>query len=269
MTSQGYAVLISEEGHLRPADIARALAAARKIPFQDAIQSAHKCWGIVEEGVSKEAAEADAHALNQAGLKALAIPAGLLEDVPAARSIKRMDFSPAGLFPGPESEQGQAQRVAWERLALIAAAGYRETEVWKAPPGEGSDPAKKMLKMSITLLTGMPTSLGLGQKPAEKKAEVSDFVFILDMVFKEPPERLRIEAGRFDFSCLKERMLCGGLGNFKLLSAELAKAAPKALLSRGAKVLLENRPVREMGYDGPADLERESRWLLTLKALKP
>jgi len=265
--SLSYAVLISEQEQLRPADIARALAASRKVPFQDMMQAARKCWGIVEDGLSKPDAEAAARALNGAGLKSIAIPSALVEDLPPAEPVARMQFSPEGMFP--ESKEGELPRVDWRNLALVAAAGFKETEIHNVECAENPDFAKKLIKTGLLLMAGIPPGLGSGKKPLAKPVEISELVFVLDMILKEPSRRMRIDARHFDFSCLKERMAYDTQSNFKLLVGEVARLAPKAQLNHGAKVLLEKRPIREMGYDALRDMERECRWLMSLDALKP
>lgn len=260
-----YAVLIAEEAQLRPADIARALAAARKVPFQDTMRSARRCWGIVEEGLGKAEAAAAAASLTGAGLRAAAIPGTLVEELPEAEPVCRMEFSSEGLFPETRAGGG---RVPWTRLALIAAAGFRQAEAPRPAAGEAPDPAKKLLKLGFTLATGLPTSLGLGKPPPAPTAPQAEFLLFLDLILKEPARRLRIEGARFDFSCLRKRMLYDVLGNCRQLTADLAAAAPAARRNRGARVFIENRPLREMGYDALSDMERECRWLRTLEALR-
>lgn len=266
MRENDYAVLIADDASLRPADIARALAAARKVPTLDLMGPARRSWGIIEEGVSKAAADDTRRALAQGGLAALAVPIGLMEDVPALSSTASLELTGDQL--GFCDRRGKQDRAPWGALNLIAAAAYKESTVRKADPEPGSNKGKEILKAGFSLMTGLPTSLGMGPKPVEKTAEVSEQVFLLDLYLKAPFGRLRIEPQRFDFSCLKARMGYGVSGNLRILLEELTRHAPAAAASRGAKILLEGRPVREMGYDGPSDLDRESRWRLTLSALK-
>jgi len=261
-----YSVLIAEEADLRPADIARALAAARQVPFQDMMHSARRCWGIVEERLGKAEAAAAAAALSGAGLRAAAIPGSLVSELPEAEPVLRMQFSSDGLFPETRAGGG---RVPWTRLALIAAAGFRQAEAPKPAAGEALEPAKKLLKLGFTLATGLPTSLGLGKPPLAPTAPGAELILFLDLVLRDPERRLRIEGARFDFSGLKKRMLYDVLGNCRQLTADLAAAAPAARRNRGARVFIESRPLREMGYDALSDLERECRWLRTLEALRP
>lgn len=266
MNDAAYAVIIADDASLRPMDIARALAAARKVPALDLMGAARRSWGIIEEAISKEAAEAVQQALAKGNIAALVIPTGLLEDIPPIIPATALEFSGASL--NFFDRQEQRRQATWESLSIIATAAYTVITGHKSAPDPQASRGKEMLKAGFSLMTGIPTSLGMGPKPVEKKSEVSDQAFLLDLYLKGPVERLRIEPQRFDFSCLKARMGFGMLGNIRILLEELTRHAPLAATSRGAKVLLENRPFREMGYEGPADLDRESRWRLTLAALK-
>ncbi|MEK7746106.1 MAG: hypothetical protein AAB576_05520 [Elusimicrobiota bacterium] len=262
-----YAVLIAEEPHFKPSEIARALAALRHVPFQDLVGPMRRCWGLVEEGCSKAEAEAAAAALASAGLASLAVPAALLEDLPAARPVSEMSLDAGGFLYG-EAPAARG-RAVWPRVRLLAAAVYAEAKAPAPATAAFTDPGKKLARTAFSLMTGIPTSLGLGGKQAERKQEATEQVSLLDIVLEGPPERLRVDARRFDFSCLKTRMVYDVLGNFRQLIRELAGQSAVASRNRGVRVLLEGKPIREMGYDGAKDLERESRWLLTLQALRP
>jgi hypothetical protein len=102
----------------------------------------------------------------------------------------------------------------------------------------------------------------------EKTEQHQDLVFYADIFYHHPFRRLRIAAARFDFSCLKERKLYQAQANCKLLIGDLARMAPDAWRNHGTKILLEGKPMHTMGYVSLEDLEREARWLLTLRALE-
>ena len=260
----GYAVLIADPGHFKPAEIARALAALRKVPVHDVANAARKCWGIVEDAVGERAARELAAALSREGLSALAVPSTLLEDLPPPQPVARLDLSPEGFFPELGS---RSRKVGWESLALAAAAGFRVTLTRKIKTEEGPGLGRKALKIGLTL-AGIPVGLGGAKKEVEKTLESSDLVFYLDLILKDSGGRFRIDAQSFDYSCLKARMGYNALGNFKQLLTEFVVRAKEAACNRGAKMLLDGKPVREMGYESLADLERESRWLLTLQSLR-
>jgi len=115
--------------------------------------------------------------------------------------------------------------------------------------------------------TGLPIKIGGRKRPAEKTHEEHGLAFYAELHYEDPSRRLQIDASHFDFSCLGERMLYQAQGNLKLLIGDVVRAAPEAWANHGTRVLLEGRPIRTMGYRSLEDLEREARWLLTLRRL--
>lgn len=245
-----YAVILAAAEHFKPVEIARALAALKKVPEQDLVPAARRCWGLIEEDIDEASARELSAGLDKAGLAALAVPKNLIEDLPAVRVMPLLaPFKP-------------------ERLAILAAAGYKETTTRKLKTSEGPDLARKAIGMGITMMTGLPTSIGKAKKEVEKTVENTELVFFLDLVLKDPAERLRIDVQDFDFSCLGAKKTYGAIVNFRQLIYDLADVSPSAVRNRGTTFLLEQKPVRDMGYEDLRDLERECRWLLTLSALK-
>jgi hypothetical protein len=84
----------------------------------------------------------------------------------------------------------------------------------------------------------------------------------LDLVLTQPLVRGRIAAQRQDYGLLKERMLHGTAANFRILAETLA-ARIQCRRNRGAELFLAGKPVQQMGYETPADAEKELRWMLT------
>jgi len=246
-----HAVLLKRPEQFQPAELARALAAIRKVPFQDALLRAKSCWGIVEERMGEEAARDLAARLEEAGLGAAAVPEDRIAVLPPTRLAAKEDFESA----------------PWARAGLLAAAGFCKTESRTVTVREGPGLAQKAASLGIMMATGLPIRIGPKQSEVHRTVESSDLVFYLDLAFRGPEQRLRIDAQDFDYSLLGERMAYGTMTNFRQLVADAAARSPQALRSRGARTILEGRPLREMGYESLADLERESRWLLTLQAL--
>ena len=58
------------------------------------------------------------------------------------------------------------------------------------------------------------------------------------------------------------------LANFRTLACELARRAGSAMKTRGVGILMAGEPITAMGYESLDELDRESRWLLTLALLK-
>lgn len=263
MTEGAYAVVLAGPEQFRPAEIVRVLAALRGVPAIDLQAGVRKSWGLLGLDLSEAEARAWASALGQAGIKAKALPQALVEDPPPAQAAARLDYSPEGLMAEAD---GRPRRVAWEGMALLAAGGWVQTTQAKAAEGSGPKAASRLMRLGL-LAAGIP--LPKAPEPApEPPRETRDLVHFLDVVLAEPALRLRVDAQGFDYSCLKARKVYDAFGNFKQLLGDLVDLAPRARRSRGAELLLAGKPVREAGYEGLADLEREERWLLTLRALQ-
>lgn len=254
-TAFKYSVLVARPEDFQPEAVARVLGALRELPWQDALPAAQRCWGIPAEELEKGAAQDLVARLALEKVRAVAIPGNLLEDLPEPVGLQRLDWAADGLRvprrrEGPriradeEPERPEPVRVVWERLAVIAAGGFAVEE--------GSAPRSAAKR----------AARGKGARADEELS------FFVDLLIREPEQRLRIDAQAFDYSLLKERMTYSALENLRAVVAELAQRAPEARLSRGARVLVERRPLREMGYRSREDWERETRWLLALETLR-
>lgn len=229
--------------------LARVLASLRGTPVQDQVLLAKRSWGIVDEDLSEAGARALTEGLRASGVECLACHSSALVELPEAESATKVDALPDA------------------RPSLIAAAGITVTSTATKTVNAGPSPAQKAVGTAIMLTTGMPLKIG-GKKRAVKKTETQqDLVFCMDLVYDAPGRRVRIVASEFDYSFLGARKLYQALGNCKLLLTDLVGAAPEALQNHGTRVLMQSQPVSTMGYGSFEDLEREERWLLTLRAL--
>jgi len=237
-------VILTRPDQREPMILAKALAAFRKTPVQDQIVPARKGWGIIAEHIGSEEAQRLVEGLRQSGLESKVVPS--LAALPAAQAITRWETS----IP--------------EQPVLMAAAGITVTSTTTKTIQEGPSAGQKILSAGILLTTGLPIKIGGKERTVEKTQQHSDLIFYLDLIYQDPLRRRRIDAQRFDYSFLKERKLYFLMGNFKLLLGDLVQAVPAVWRNHGTRVLLDNKPVQTMGYESLQDLERETRWLLTL-----
>jgi len=243
--ASSFSVILTRPDERDPVALAKALAGIRNTPVQDQVGPAKSGWGVVAENVSAGEAQRMTEDLRQAGLASQVV---------------------STLAPLPESQPlTRWEPAAADRLVLIAAAGITVTSTTTKTVKEGPSAAQKILSAGILLSTGLPIKIGGKDRLVHKTQQHSDLVFYVDLLYRDPPRRLRVDAERFDYSFLKERKLYFLMGNFKLLVGDLAQAASTSWRNHGARVLLENRPLQTMGYESLADLERETRWLLTLQ----
>lgn len=242
-----YAVLLASQEALKPGPLAQALAPVLKCPAMDLASPMRRCFGLVAVDVEEASARAQAQALDKAGLPALAVPVNLLEDLPRAEPL-------AGLsLPQP--------------VALVVAGAFTERSSKTVKTEEEAGSGERALAIGITLATGLPPSLfGVGgKKEVERRIEKSELLFYADVYAGKPLRRLRLDAQDFDYSVLGERKGYDAPGNFRKVLESVCSGA--ARLGTGAKGLLVGQPIRQLGYETIADMEREARWLLTLTAL--
>ena len=227
--------------------LAKALAAVRKTPLQDQMIAAKRSWGILAENLSETDAQDLVQQLRPGGVETIMLPQSALTSLPEAK--------PAALY----------DPLASAKPVLLAAAAITVTSTTTKSVKEGPSAAQKVLNTAILLGTGLPIKIGGKERTVEKTQQQSDLAFFMDVYYPAPLRRFRVDAAHFDYSFLTERKLFQIFGNFKLLVGDLAKGSPEAWHNHGTKILLEGKPIQTMGYGSLADLERESRWLLTLQ----
>ncbi len=244
-----YSVVLKGGPLPKPAALAQAVAPVRKAPVHDLMAPMRRCWGLVELDCDEPAARTLVSRLGEAGIAALALPANLIEDLPPAEPARTLE-------------------TRLEPPALLAAAVFRATSTRVVKEETGPSAGERALKLGLSLATGLPMGLmgGGGKRIVEKNVESSELVYFLDIYLGRPLRRLRIDAQDFDYACLGQRKGYDAPGNFRRLLEMLSPAAKS--LNAGARGLLDSKPVRELGYDSLADLDREARWLFTLESLK-
>jgi hypothetical protein len=231
-----------------PTSLAKALAAVRGTPVQDQALAARRAWGIVADDLSEAEARALGNSLRSAGVECAVGPTAKLARLPPAEAVRTLDELPA------------AQPI------MVAVGGITVTTTTTKTEKAGPSPGQKAASAAIMMATGLPIKVGGRKREVTKTQHDQSLFFCADLYYEAPSRRVRVEASTFDFSCLSERMLYQAQGNLKLLIGDLVEAAPEAWKNHGARVLLEGRPIRTMGYGSLEDLEREARWLLTLRA---
>jgi hypothetical protein len=244
-----FSVILAQRNAHDPVALAKALAAAHQTPLQDQMVFAKSCWGVLSESLGQNEAQNLKLTLGQCGVQTIVCPSTSLISLPAAEAATAI------------------QLLSAAKPVLIAAAAITITSTTTKKIKEGPSAADKIVSAGIMLTTGLPIRIGGKERTVEKTQHQSDLVFYLDVIYRSPLRRLRVDAQNFDYSFLKERKLYQVMGNFKLLVGDLVKGTPEAWQNHGTRVLLESKPIQTMGYGTLADLERETRWLLTLQQL--
>lgn len=261
MSAEGpssHVVILGESKEIPTVQIAEALAAHKKIPFQDAIHDVRVSWGFLGHNLAEMEAHELAAALISKGIPAQALPVDSLRDLPIAQFVKALELRGAELVLTLPS--GEMHSVAYDQIKVIAGTGLTVREVSKEKVTEGRTNTQKMVNVGL-LLSGIPLSVGKRKTVVEKTTVKEDILFYLDLLVEGPTRRFRIDAQALSYSFLKERMLHNTLQNFKTLLGELTRSAPQAHVNRGTRFLVKNQILTQMGYESFSDLERETLWL--------
>ena len=258
-TAPATVAVVLKERPASLAPVAQAWAAVFGIPVFDASKKVRDAGGILLENAPREVADKLAAGLGKAGVVSVVAPMDRLARlVPAVDcKLRREGDGLKAQVPG-----GADVMLPLARIRILAVFALKETTRDVKKVTEGPTLASKALRMGISLSTGIPLPKQK-TKVVEKVTENEAFVFFLDVVTTDG-KRFRATADALDYGFLGDRKLHQALGNFKLLIADLAVACPNALRNLGAEIMLASRPVSQMGYSSPADVDRELRWMLTV-----
>ncbi|MBI5240551.1 MAG: hypothetical protein HY926_08770 [Elusimicrobia bacterium] len=261
-----YAVLLSRPEQLDFHALAEALARLRSVPVLDAVHEARSCWGILGGHQEEAAARQEAAALAAAGFSTLALPENLVEDLPDAVMAARAELKPeASDFYGAEAAP---LRVTAQDVVLLCAVVLKREATQTITTQKDISLGQKALQVGLLMATGLPIGTARMRKEEKKTVPSPELWGVLDIVLKDPARRLRLFSESFDYSCLGADKVYDTLGNLRVLARRLAALWPEAGRNRGLGFILEGKPQREMGYETLDDLEREARWLLTLRTLR-
>jgi len=242
--------------------VAAVLAKHSVLPAETLLPVVRRSWGIVAEPSPAEEAEALAADLISAGLSAVAVPVGLLEQPPAAILVTKADLSGDGLDVLAGKGKTLPERLIWTHMKVLSAGVV--TETGQKTVTEGPSLTEKSVRLGATLVTGLP--LMGGKTQTRQVAEERRMPFI-EMIFVSPVRRIRILADGFDYTALGPKMSYSAELNFRALVRELADRAPGALRAKGARAIMAKAPSGELSYGSFEDVQRELRWLSALDAL--
>ncbi len=262
-TRPPHAVLLRAPARFDAKAVAAILAGRGRLPAETWLPVVRRSWGIVAEPSAAEEAEALAAALSAAGLAAVAVPVGLLEEPSVAITVTKAELSGDGFDVLAGRGGAQRERLIWTHLKVLSAGVVTESALKTVT--EGPTLAEKSVRLGMTLATGLP--LMGGKAKTRQVAEERRTPFI-DMVFAAPARRIRIFAAEFEYTALGPKMSYSAELNFRALVAELAVLTPGALRGRGARSLLAKAPSGELAYESFEDVSCEERWLLALAALE-
>jgi len=261
------AVILAHAELFDPVRLGTQWAAMKGLPLPDALHEARQWWGILGENMAEEDARRTSEAWAKAGVGCRVIEMAKLAALPPpapAAGLSRQATSCVWRL-----RNGQSASTDCKEWAVISAFTYQEEDRRVFKPAEGPSPVEKVVSAGLFMATGLPIRIGQKKKDAEVRRKPGETVSCLDILGGAPLGRWRIEAAAFDYSCLGAAKQYSALLNYSVLLKDLTGAAPQALRSRGARIVLEKKPMTEMEYPSLEAAERELRWLVTLSRLPP
>ncbi len=259
-----YVVLLRQPEKIAFPALAAVLARARGCPTLDALAVARSCWGILEEDHAEAAAQRLSASLIAAGFESLALPQNLIADLPPEVAVVKADL--ASQTSGFCTADGELHPAVDTRL--LCAAIFKRSVTQTIKVQKDISFTDKALQVGLLMATGLPIGMSRMRKEVDKTVVGSELWGVLDLILMAPLRRLRVLSDGFDYSCLNEDKAYDTMSNFRVLACRLAALWPEAGRNRGLRFILDSRPQRDMGYESLADLERESRALLTVSGLR-
>ncbi len=202
----------------------RAFTAVRCLVDADAQGLANDAYGILVRDLTAEDAGRLQGALRVEGVETELLPMPALPQIPPTKFVRRIGFGPDALLI--YDPIGRPVPIEWRHLRLIAAGRIPATR------SAGRLESESELKLDLVLANG-----------------VARFSLALDGV------------APVLFRCLGARQSAELIANYRLLIDELAAAAPKAMLNRGAWFMRQSPPTL---FDYPSNnaFFEEIIWML-------
>ena len=241
--------------------LADAMEEFHRFSFEEGMAAAKQAWGFAGEDLTRANADLLAAKCAKHGIKTTIIPSKEISSLRPVKEIEKTAISPSGLnWTTHEKETGF---LSFESVNIIAAAPIKIETIKVQVSTEGPSSLERISKTAVTLTTGIPLGFGGKSKEVRKEIRQTELTFLLDIISTD--ERLRINSDKFDYTCLGKKKEYSSQLNFRVLLEELASFALKAEKNQGAQAILAKQPLNMLPYKTEKHLEKECRWMLTIK----
>jgi len=224
----------------------------------DAGSMAKDAFGILVQGLDL----ADAGRLLQA-LAAVGVDAEMIDDqtlppLPPARPCRRAEARPDAFVAC--DHLGRPQEFEWSKVLLLAAGGVPMMEFKHSTEervvGYTAGPGRGMYGYGYGTDSG-----GVITRTVHKDREERNVKLLLDVLLAEAPGRYRIDAEKFNFDYLGDRMVHSREKNYLALVGDCIGCAGAAILNRGGAGICQQSATL-LEYPSKHAFEEETQWLL-------
>jgi len=221
----------------------------------DAYTLANDAFGILVNNLGSDEAMTLQRALLAEGIDTAVVLQGDLPKLPPIKFVNRMDCLPESLMI--YDPIGRTVPVQWGHVMLIAAGNVHTTvfEQQKVPREQPETDFSDWFPPGVkrrNLLDAYPDTV-------TKERRVTQL--LLEIVLAGSVMRFQIQADKFLFRYLGDRLSANAADNFALLVQDLMNCAPHALVNRGAFSIREN-PTVVFGYPSKNAFYEEMTWML-------
>ena len=236
--------------------LARAFRALPTLTDADAAIVAKDAFGILVRGLELADAGRLLQALCAEGVEADMVDHKQLPPLPPPKRVRRAECLPDVL--AAYDQLGRRTDVEWGHVILIAAGSVLLTEFRHIVR---EVPARKGSAVEVQMFGGTAIQTDAPTRSEHSDREEHNYRCILELFLDVAPGRLHIAAEKFNFAYLGDRLSSDPSRNYVALVQDCLRAAPQAVLNRGALAQHQDAS-RLLRYPSKHAFEEESTWLL-------
>jgi len=228
--------------------LVQAFRALPQLTDHDAASMAKDAFGILVGGLEMADAGRLLQALHAAGVEAEMVDEKSLPPLPPPKPCRRAAPLPEHLVAS--DHLGREHAIDWSHVILLAAGGVRGTEF------------KHVVKEKVVAHRYQGSRSGVPVVKTEHSDKAEEKVCLtLELFLDVAPGRYHIEADRFNFAYLGDRLGDSRTRNYVALVRDCLAHATGAVLNRGATAIGQETP-RLLTYPSKHAFEEEIVWLL-------
>lgn len=247
--AMSYAVMQKGTEPPTPEQLSSAFQAVPGLTAMDVTILGKDAYGVLVNGLELERASAMQSALASQGVEAEVVDEAALTELPAARQLTNVEFTPEALRIG--DLMGHNLAVEWKDIEVIAAGRARLSEFTTG-------------LVNKVVLTGTREPSIKVALASVNKEEKKDHL-LLEIITRGAALRFHAVADRPEaqllFRCLGDRRSKDAAANLLHFVQDVAKFAPEAALNHGAFYMRENGDA-SFSYPSKTAFYREITWLL-------
>ena len=250
-----YALLQEALGPIDVVAVGSALQEVRRVPMADATRTARHCYGIVEENLPENQAQALEIRLRDLGVPVFIVPTSDLCAYPKPQVVHNADLKEDGLYA--ETSSGVFDCADWEQVRLVSF-GKLQSEESVLVRRKEPEAARALRSLAIST-TGIP--LREAQPATRRRKTVVTETFLVRILSSGPWRSFQFDKEEFNYDTLGKRIQFETTSNLRLFVRSLIERAPHLVLCQNMASFMEGDMRSVMAFPGERDFEEYHQWL--------